>query len=261
MAARQETSTQIRFILGLALIASMAVVVSELDGAISGWFKARGFAKNPLDHPLVAAVLGLAVNGILRATTTHDWIKPTIKTSLFKIGPALLGARISPGKILTYGAGGLIQAVMMVTCVFFSWWLASRLKLPETLKAVMATAVPVCGVSTAIAAAGAVLAKKREVTYVTAPVIITALPTMVLMPWIAQAVGLPEDVVGAWFGRNIDTMAAMLRGCSLPTGSVFRRRRGTQTRRPAQRGRHLAALSRIRAGVLAHLPARLSKGL
>lgn len=212
MTARQETSTKLRFILGLALIASMAIAVSELDGGISGWFKARGFAKNPLEYPLVAAVLGLAANGILRATKTHDWIKPAIKTSLFlKVGLVLLGARVSLGKILTYGAGGLIQAIIMVTCVFFfTWWLASRLKLPETLKAVMATAVSICGVSAAIAAAGAVLAKKREVTYVTALVIVTALPTMVLMPWIAQAVGLPEDVAGAWFGGNIDTTAAVV---------------------------------------------------
>ncbi|HEX71919.1 MAG TPA: putative sulfate exporter family transporter, partial [Candidatus Hydrogenedentes bacterium] len=41
-------------------------------------------------------------------------------------------------------------------------------------------------------------------------VIITALPMMVLMPWIAQAIGLSPTVAGAWFGGNIDTTAAVV---------------------------------------------------
>jgi uncharacterized integral membrane protein (TIGR00698 family) len=212
MATEKRVTTTIRSIVGFALIVGMAILVSELDGGISQWFKSRGIAKNPLEYPLIAALLGLAVNGILRATRTHELIKPAVKTGLFlKIGLVLLGARVSLGEILSKGAGGLIQAIIMVVSVFFfTWWLATRLRLPDTLKAVMATAVSICGVSAAIAAAGAVLAKKKEVTYVTALVIITALPTMVLMPWIAHAIGMPDDVAGAWFGGNIDTTAAVV---------------------------------------------------
>jgi uncharacterized membrane protein YadS len=33
---------------------------------------------------------------------------------------------------------------------------------------------------------------------------------MVLMPWIAEAVNMPADVAGAWFGGNIDTTAAVV---------------------------------------------------
>jgi uncharacterized integral membrane protein (TIGR00698 family) len=199
-------------IVGLILILLMAFVVGELDGGISSWFKSRGVSKNPLEYPLIAALLGLVVNAVLRLTRTHDFVKPAIKTELFlKVGLVLLGARISIGEILSKGAGGLVQAVIMVTAVFFfTWWLASKLKIGETLKAVMATAVSICGVSAAIAAAGAVLAKKEEITYITALVIITALPMMALMPWIADAAGMPGDVAGAWFGGNIDTTAAVV---------------------------------------------------
>ena len=211
-AKRTTTSPTVGFIVGLAIIVGMAILTSELDGGISQWFKDRGVAKNPLEYPLIAVLLGLAVNGVLRATKTYELIRPAVKTDLFlKIGLVLLGARVSLDEILTMGAGGMMQAIIMVTCVFFfTWWLASRLEIADTLKAVMATAVSICGVSAAIAAAGAVLAKKKEVTYVTALVIITALPMMVLMPWIAQAIGLPSDVAGAWFGINIDTTAAVV---------------------------------------------------
>jgi len=92
----------------------------------------------------------------------------------------------------------------------FCWWLAGKFGLPDTLRAVMSTAVSICGVSAAIAAAGSVLAKKEEITYVTALVIITALPLMVIAPLIAQAMNMPEPVAGAWFGGNVDTTAAVV---------------------------------------------------
>jgi len=198
--------------LGFVLIAVAAIVIAELDGGISGWFKDRGMAKNPLEYPLIAVALGLIVNAILKATRTHALVQPAIRTELFlKIGLVLMGARLDITKILSQGAGGLIQAVIMVTAVFFfTWWLATKLKVNDQLKAVMATAVSICGVSAAIAAAGAVLAKKKEITYVTALVIVTAIPLMVAMPWIAQGLGLPADIAGAWFGGNIDTTAAVV---------------------------------------------------
>jgi len=197
---------------GLGLIFMLAVLVAELDTGIAAWFKGRGVGKNPLEYPLTAAVVGLLANWVLHKTKTRAFVKPGVRTELFlKIGLVLLGARVSLGEIMSKGLGGLAQAVIMVCAVFFfTWWLAGKFKLAATLKAVMATAVSICGVSAAIAAAGAVLAKKEEVTYVTALVIITALPMMVLMPWIAQAIGLSPTVAGAWFGGNIDTTAAVV---------------------------------------------------
>jgi len=209
---QKGTSQTAGLIVGLILILVCVIIVSQLDTAISGWFKAQGIGKNPFEYPLTAAILGLIVNFILRATNTHDFVKPAIKTEFFlKIGLVLMGVRIAFGEIMAKGFGGLIQALIMVTSVFFfTWWLAGKMKISDTLKAVMATAVSICGVSAAIAAAGSVLAKKEEITYITALVIITALPLMVIMPYLAHAMGLPDAVAGAWFGGNIDTTAAVV---------------------------------------------------
>jgi len=197
---------------GLGLLFLLMILVAELDAGIAAWFRARNVDKNPWEYPLTAAAVGLLANWILHRTKTYAYVKPGVRTELFlKIGLVLLGARISLGDIMSKGLGGLLQAVIMVSSVFFfTWWLAGKFQLPATLKAVMATAVSVCGVSAAIAAAGAVLAKKEEVTYVTALVIITALPMMVLMPWIADLLGLSPAVAGGWFGGNIDTTAAVV---------------------------------------------------
>jgi uncharacterized integral membrane protein (TIGR00698 family) len=202
----------IGLIVSLALVGALTLLVAEFDTAIAKWFTGRGVTQNPLEYPLIAVALGLIANALLRGTKTHAFVQPGIRTEFFlKVGLVLMAAGLNINVIMKQGAGGLLQALVLVTSVFFfTWWLATRFKLPPQLKAVMACAVSICGVSAAIAAAGAVLAKKKEVTYVTALVIVTALPLMVLMPWIARSIGLSETVAGAWFGGNIDTTAAVV---------------------------------------------------
>jgi uncharacterized integral membrane protein (TIGR00698 family) len=218
MTAQTRDMTSVRqtertgLLVGLALLVTLTLLVAELDGALAAFFRGQGVAQNLLEYPLTAVLVGLAGNFALRRLKLHIWLKPAMRTELFlKIGLVLLGARISLRDLLATGAGGLIQALVLVTAVFvFTWWLAGRFNLPPTLKAVMASAVSICGVSAAIAAAGAVQARREEVTYISTLVILTALPLMVLMPFLAGVIGLPPQVAGAWFGGNIDTTAAVV---------------------------------------------------
>jgi uncharacterized membrane protein YadS len=196
-------------VVGLALI----LVLSWISWQGSAWAtKNLGNAGKALEYPLWAAVLGLLGNAILGATKTKDFVKPAIRTELFlKAGLVLLGAGINITTVLKAGAGGVVQGLVMVTAVFlFSWWLGGVFKLSDSMRAVMSTAIAICGVSAAIAAAGAILAKKETLAYVIALVIVTALPLMVLMPYLAQAMNLSPGVAGAWFGGNIDTTAAVV---------------------------------------------------
>ncbi len=197
---------------GLVLVAGLTLLIAEFDAGIAKAFAGRGVSQNPLEYPLVAVALGLVANVLLRGTRTHTFVRPGIRTELFlKIGLVLMAAGLNITVIMKEGAGGLLQALVLVSAVFFfTWWLATRFGLAPQLKAVMACAISICGVSAAIAAAGAVLAKKKEITYVTALVIVTALPLMVLMPWAARGLGLSQTVAGAWFGGNIDTTAAVV---------------------------------------------------
>lgn len=211
-AAAPRTASRLWPLAGLALLIALTLLVAELDRLIADTFRAQGVARNPFEYPLTAVLVGLAANGLLRLAGVYARVRPAFRTEFFlKVGLVLLGARVSLGDLLATGAAGLAQAVIMVTAVFFfTWWLAGRFKLSPTLKAVMASAVSICGVSAAIAAAGAVLAKKEEVTYIAALVILTAIPLMVLMPLLADAMNLPPQVAGAWFGGNIDTTAAVV---------------------------------------------------
>jgi uncharacterized membrane protein YadS len=210
--APEKSNNTVGFLVGLALVVALAFVARWAKYQVYGMELPLGIPGKVLEYPLWAALIGLIANYLLKLTKVYDYLKPGFRTELFlKIGLIMLGAGISFKVIATAAAGAILQGVIMVTAVyFFSWWLAGKFGLPDTLRAVMSTAVSICGVSAAIASAGAVLAKKEEITYVTALVIVTALPLMVIAPLIAQAINLPEAVAGAWFGGNVDTTAAVV---------------------------------------------------
>jgi len=207
-------SGTVNFLVGLVIVVVLAFLARWFKGLVYGVDDLFGWGVpgKVLEFPLWAALLGLIANPILKGLKVFEYAKPGFRTELFlKIGLVLLGAGISFKVIVTAAAGAIIQGVIMVASVYmFSWWLGGKFGLPDTLRAVMSTAVSICGVSAAIAAAGSVLAKKEEITYVTALVIVTALPLMVIAPLIAGAMNMPEPVAGAWFGGNVDTTAAVV---------------------------------------------------
>ncbi|AEK35777.1 putative membrane protein [Corynebacterium variabile DSM 44702] len=79
----------------------------------------------------------------------------------------------------------------------------------DHLRALLSSAVSICGVSAAIAAAGAVKAKKEHLAYTATLVIAFELPSISILPWLADLLGLSPAVAGVWIGGNIDTTAAV----------------------------------------------------
>jgi uncharacterized integral membrane protein (TIGR00698 family) len=186
------------------ILIALAMLTNQL--ATADWNPAA------IEYPLWAAVLGLGANLIASALGVKERLSDAFRTEFFiKVGLVLLGASINLTQIMSVGVRGMVQALIMVTAVFlFTWWLGGALRLDNKLRAVMSAAVSICGVSAAIAAGGAVLAKKEQLAYVTTLVILTALPLMILMPYAAAAVGMSPEWAGAWFGGNIDTTAAVV---------------------------------------------------
>ena len=88
-------------------------------------------------------------------------------------------------------------------------FLGGVLGIDDKLRALLSSAVSICGVSAAIAAAGAVQARREQIAYAASIVIVFALPSIFLLPWLADVFGLSDAVAGAWIGGNIDTTAAV----------------------------------------------------
>jgi len=211
-AAPAQPSPVLRVLSGLLVV----LVLS----AAAWWFTQQvykvqlpwGIPGKVLEYPLWAVLAGLVGNLILRLTRLRETVRPGIRTELFlKIGLILLGAGINLSLIATTAGEAILQTLILIPGVFFfSWWIGGKFGLENKLRAVMSTALAVCGVSAAIAAAGSVSARKEQVTYITGLVILVALPMMVIAPLIGQAMHLPDTVAGAWFGGNIDTTAAVI---------------------------------------------------
>ena len=152
---------------------------------------------------LAAAAAALDLLGAAAALWLALWWVPAGTRPTLRQGISRFGRLDAAGPALA-------QAVVLIAVVFgFTWWLAGRLGLDDRLRALLASAVSICGVSAAIAAAGAVQARKEQLAYTASMVILFALPSIFLLPAAASLLGLQQAVAGAWVGGNIDTTAAV----------------------------------------------------
>ncbi len=167
----------------------------------------------PTDYGFEYVVFALIIGLLISNTVgTPEWLKPAVQTEYYiKIGLVILGSGILFFEILQGGALGIIQAVLVVSVVWYiCFWIARKLKVDEDFAAMLSTAVSICGVSAAIAACGAVQGDKKKLSYVTSLVLVIAVPMMVIMPWLVKALGIPELVGGAWIGGTLDTSGSVV---------------------------------------------------
>ncbi|MGW1058139.1 YeiH family protein [Micromonospora rubida] len=189
---------------GLTRYLEQQVPVFAEDTALEGVAKA-------VEYPVYAILLGLLGNVAVTLLGWRNRVSAAFRTEFFiKTGLVLLGASINLAVIASAAGPAIAQAILLISGVFlFTWWLAGRFGLDDKLRALLASAVSICGVSAAIAAAGAVRARREQLAYTASLVIVFALPSIFLLPWLAGVLGLSDEVAGAWIGGNIDTTAAV----------------------------------------------------
>jgi uncharacterized integral membrane protein (TIGR00698 family) len=162
-----------------------------------------------LEAVIFSLSIGLLIGNLL---TLPTWFRSVLNAEMFvKIGLVLLGTRIIFSEILQAGSLGLVQAVVVVLTVwYFAFWICKKLGLDEDLRMMISTAVSICGVSAAIATAGAIKGDPKKLSYVISLVLVTAIPMMIFLPYIANFMGLSQEVTGAWIGGTIDTTGAVV---------------------------------------------------
>lgn len=162
-----------------------------------------------LEYVLWALVFGLIVSNIFGVP---QWLRSAINTELYiKIGLVLLGAEILFQNIIKAGFKGILQALAVVFVIWYTaYYIARKLKLDKEFSAVLATGVSICGVSAAIAAAGAIRADPKKVGHVIGLVLLTSIILLLVMPPLAKFIGLSTVVAGAWIGGTIDTTPAVV---------------------------------------------------
>src|SRR6202789_694205 len=166
--------------------------------ALGQWDKASTYNLEP---PLVALVVGLILanfGGLPR------WLDAGFRVEFYiKTGIVLLGATLPFTLIIWAGPVAILQA-SIVSIVTFSviYWVAIRLGLDKRLAATLGAGGAVCGVSAAIAIAGAVGAKKEHAPIAITLVVLWAIVMIFFLPFAARLLQLPAGVAGAWIGTS-----------------------------------------------------------
>ena len=208
------------FLIGFPLVFILAWVARMLAG--NGLFVEYG-----VEYVIFALFLGLLISNTIG---TPAWLRPAVQTEYYiKTGLVILGAGLLFLEIVQAGALGIIQAVLVVTVVwYFCFWLARKLKVDDDFAAMLSSSVAICGVSAAIATCGAIQGDKKKLSYVTSLVLIVAVPMMIVMPWLVKAFQIPDIIAGAWLGGTLDTSAtvvaagALISDAAMKTGVIVK---------------------------------------
>lgn len=191
-----------RYAAGFAVVFALALVAQWLAGnaTVSYW---------GVEYVIFALAIGLFLSNVVGLP---GWMADAVRTEYYiKTGLVLMGATILFGELMQAGVLGMLQAVLVVSVIwYFGYWLARRLRVDEEFSVMLTTAVAICGVSAAIAACGAIQGDKKKLSYVASVVLIVAVPMMILQPWIVKTFGIPDVVGGAWLGGTLDTSGSVV---------------------------------------------------
>jgi len=166
--------------------------------AIGQWDQASTYNLEP---PLVALAVGLVLSNLVGLP---KWLDVGFRVEFYiKVGIVLLGATLPFTLILWAGPVAILQAsVVSIATFLVIYWVAIRLKLDPRFAATLGAGGAVCGVSAAIAVAGAVGAKKEHASIAIATVILWAIVMIFVLPLVSRALHLPAGVGGAWIGTS-----------------------------------------------------------
>ena len=182
------------FIPGFVFVYVLSIVVI----AVGQWDRANYYNLEP---PLVALILGLIIANIVGLPR---WLDAGFRVEFYiKTGIVLLGATLPFTLIAWAGPIAILQA-SIVSIVTFAviYWVGLRLGIDRRLAATLGEGGAVCGVSAAIAIAGAVGAKKDDAPVAITLVILWAIAMIFVLPFVAQGLHLATGVAGAWIGTS-----------------------------------------------------------
>lgn len=189
------------FVIGFPVIYLLAIAALIIAGNAT-------LSKYGLEYVVWSLAFGLIIGNFFQLP---DWLKEASRSEFYiKTGLVILGISILFTDIVQAGLPGILQAFIVVIVVwYFAFWLAKRLGVDDEFAAILATAVSICGVSAAIAAAGAIKGDRKKLSYTTTIVVLVAVPMIIIVPWLIRTFGISEIVGGAWLGGTLDTTASV----------------------------------------------------
>jgi uncharacterized integral membrane protein (TIGR00698 family) len=173
-------------------------ILSVVIFALGQWDQANYYNLEP---PLVALVVGLVVSNVIGLPR---WLDAGFRVEFYiKTGIVLLGATLPFTLIVWAGPVAILQAsIVSIVTFLVIYWVGIKIGLDRRLAATLGAGGAVCGVSAAIAIAGAVGAKKEYAPIAITTVVIWAIVMIFALPLVSRALHLPAGVAGAWIGTS-----------------------------------------------------------
>lgn len=155
--------------------------------------------------PLVAGIaLGALVANLAPLPAVSEPGIAFAARSLLRLGIVVLGLRLSLGDLAGLGADGLVVVALVVTVTFFgTQWLARRMGVEPQLGLLVATGYSICGASAIAAVNGVVHADEEETAYAITLVTICGTLSIVVLPALAELLGLHGADFGMWVGGSV----------------------------------------------------------
>ncbi len=135
---------------------------------------------------------------------------------LLKIGIIIMGLRFGLGAVADIGVIGLlIIGIFVFGSVGLILFLGKKFEMADSFSGVLASAIGICGVSAAIAAAPVVKARDTEIAYSIVTIILWGLIFLFAFPFIGSAFGLTQYQFGAWAGTGILNSGQVIASASI----------------------------------------------
>jgi len=192
----------LKFIVGFPIV----FIIAWVGQMIAGNYTVLYYG---LEYVLWCLFIGLFISNVIGIP---EWLMKAARTEYFiKTGLVILGSGVLFGEIIQAGFYGIVQALAVVGVIwYFCYWLCRKLDVDADFAAMLSSGVAICGVSAAIATAGAVKGDPKKLSYVTSLVLVCAIPMLIFQPMIAKWVGMPDAVAGAWLGGTLDTSGSVV---------------------------------------------------
>ncbi len=173
-----------------------------------------------LNYVVLGIVIGIVIVNVFKIP---DWAANGVRTARFflKTGVILLGALYSATELAQLGMISVLMiGVFVLGSIGVVLYMGRRMNTGNSMTAVLASGVGVCGVSAAVAAAPVVNAKAAEIAYTIGTILVWGVGCMFLFPTIGHLLGMGPVQFGAWAGTGI-LNSAQVAGAALafdPTG-------------------------------------------
>jgi uncharacterized integral membrane protein (TIGR00698 family) len=160
---------------------------------------------------LLVILLGMAVAAFW---TPPAWAEPGVRVAqrpILRWAVAGLGFRLSLGELAAIGGPALAVVVISTfAALFFGWWVARRLGVPEKLGLLLGVGGAICGASAVIAADSVVHGEKRDTTIALGTITLLGTIGIVLYPILHGALGMSDFFFGVWNGASLHEMAQVV---------------------------------------------------